>query len=161
MVTLLTITANRFRQLLAGIRIRPIQNEHLSDVSQRRVAQSDLAGGRGLRRAGTGSRCWWRRSQESRIDLDLVLAIQKARDHVEAEGTIDLELLFIKELVASGLMREAAVASGIVAHVVILVAGQRGLCVDENSVVAIAVKDRADRDMRTAALLGVAFRFGG
>lgn len=66
---------------------------------------------------------------------------------VEAERAIDLELLLREELVSRGLVRKALVAARIVTDVVVLVAGERRLDIDEIADVSPAIIDRADRNV--------------
>ena len=57
--------------------------------------------------------------------LHVIVAVQEPDGDVEAERTIDLELFLAEELVARGLVRKQFVAAGIVADIVVLVAGER------------------------------------
>jgi hypothetical protein len=58
-------------------------------------------------------------------DLQVIVSVQEPDGDVKSERTIDLELLFAEELVARRLVREQVVAAGVVADIVVFVAGER------------------------------------
>src|SRR3954469_7243059 len=67
----------------------------------------------------------------SRADGHRKLAVEETMGHVETERAVGLELFLREELIARRFMREGVVASGKVADVAVLVAGERGFDVDE------------------------------